>query len=356
MKALLLEGGGAKGAYQAGAIKALNKRKIKFDCFGGTSIGAINAAFCVLNNYNGMYKLWLDTSSEELFGIEPELIKNITERNFTKSDLKEGASLVKKIIKNRGIDTSNIRRILSKYVNETKFRKSKIDFAMNTFNLSNFKPVEVFKKDIPEGKLIDYIISSAYLPIFKLERIIDDKFYLDGGVYSNCPIDLLVDNDYDEIYVIRCWQRNISFNYKNRKHAKIHILKPREDLGSIMLFESKAAEYRMNLGYYDMLKYLDNLDGNKYYFKNYSNEYYSKLFDKVSLNRMIKNYNDGRPLKSEKEFILKIIERVCKELNIERFKIYNLPYLITKLKYKLAGKTKNQYYDFIRNIKVDFED
>ena len=203
MRGLMLEGGGAKGAYEAGAVKALLKRKIQFDCIGGTSIGAINAAFCVQKNFDGMYKLWLSTDSEELFGIESEMLKNITTHNLTREDIKKGLSTVKKIVKNRGIDTVNIRRILEKNINEKKFRRSKIDFAMNTYSLSDRKPVEVFKKDIPEGKLIDYIISSAYLPVFKFERIIDDKYYIDGGFYSNCPVDMLVDALYDEIYVIR---------------------------------------------------------------------------------------------------------------------------------------------------------
>ena len=39
MRGLVLEGGGAKGAYQAGAIKALEKKGIKFDGVAGTSTG-----------------------------------------------------------------------------------------------------------------------------------------------------------------------------------------------------------------------------------------------------------------------------------------------------------------------------
>ena len=353
MRGLLLEGGGAKGAYEAGAIKALNKRKIKFDCYGGTSIGAINAAFCVLNNYDALYDLWLSTDSEELFGIESKLLSNLNSRSMSKEDIIKGIKTIGKIIKNRGIDTSYIRKKLSKYVNETKFRKSKYDYVMNTFNISDFKPVEVFKKDIPEGKLIDYIISSAYLPIFRMERIIDGQYYIDGGVYSNCPIDVLFDAGYEEIYVVRAWQNKLKF--KNKKNAKIHIITPREDLGSIMLFEHDIAEYRMNLGYYDMIKYLDKLDGNKYYFKKYDENYYSKLFYKDLYKRIIKEYNKGEEPKSNKEFIIKIIEKVCLMYGINRFKVYDLPYLITRLKYKMAGKKKNKYYKFIKNIKVDFE-
>ena len=353
MRGLMLEGGGAKGAYEAGAIKALNKRKITFDCVGGTSIGAICAACYVSNNLEGMYKLWLATDSQELFGIDSKILTDFYKNKLDKEDIKKAISTLKTIFKNRGIETSNIRRILEKTIDEKKFRKSNIDFAMNTVSLSKLKPVRVFKEDIPEGKLIEYILSSAYLPVFKFERIIDGGYYVDGGFNSNCPVDMLIDKGYEEIYVIKAWQSKLK--YKKKKGVKVHVITPREDLGSIMLFEPTIARYRMNLGYYDMLKYLDNLDGDKYYFINYSEKYYSRLFDSNDYKKLLKEYNVGLKPKSNKKFIIDILEKICKDLDINRFKVYNVPMLISKLKYKLAGRTNNKYYNFIKKIKVDFE-
>ena len=355
MKGLVLQGGGAKGAYQVGAIKALNERNIYFDAVFGTSIGAINGAFYVVRNFRGLNRLWLSLDTKDLFDIDPNLLLHLNDKSFKKEDIKDTLKLLKIVLKNRGLDTNNMKRILGKSINENRFKTSKIDFGFNTFSLSNFKELEFYKKDITDGKLVEHLISSAYLPFFKLERIIDDKYYLDGGLFhTDCPIDMAINYGCDEIYVIKLWQKKIKYN--NTTNAKIHIVTPRENLGSIMLFETNKSEYRMNLGYYDMVKYLDKLDGNKYYLKKYSEEYYSGLFDKVTYNRMIKIFNRNNKPKSYKEFIIKVIERVCIECNINRFKVYNMPYLITKLKYKLAGKKKSEYYDFIKNIKVDFED
>ena len=349
----MLQGGGAKGAYQAGAIKALNERKIHFDIVGGTSIGAINAACYVTGAFNSMYKLWASTSSSELLGIDEKVIKNLSNNARQKGDLKKGFSSVKKILQNGGVDITNIKNFLEKGINEEKFRNSKIDYCMNTFSITDFKGINVFKKDIPEGKLHEYILSSAYLPGFKLEKIIDDKYYLDGGVITNCPVDLLIDYGCDEIYVVKNWQEKI--RYKKKDNVKVNMITPSENLGSILLFEKETAEYRMNLGYYDTFKFLDNLDGNKYYFKHNSDEYYNNLFDKATLKRMIKKYNNSIPSRSTKYFVIKILEQACKSLKIKRFKVYKLPLLITRLKYILAGKKNNKYYDFIKNIKVDFE-
>ena len=353
MRGLILQGGGAKGSYEAGAIRALNQRKINFDIVGGTSIGAINAAMYVTENYYKMYKLWLTANSQDLFGIETELLKRIDKKNTKNGDLKSIFSTIREILKNGGIDIKNIKSFLEKNIDENKFFNSNIDYYMNTFSLNDFKRVDVFKKDIPKGKLVEYVLSSAYLPFFKFEKIIDDRYYLDGGIITNCPIDALIDHGCDEVYVIKAWQSKVY--YRNRRKSKVHIIEPKENLGSIMLFDKEVSEYRMNLGYYDTIKCLDKLDGHKYYFKHNSDDYYNRLFDKTTLKRMIKLYNNSIPPRSNKYFIIKTIETICNDLNIKRFRIYRLPYLITRLKYKTAGKKDYKYYDFLKNIKVDFE-
>ena len=50
MKALVLGGGGAKGSYEVGVWKALNKLNMKFDIVTGVSIGSINGAFYAAND------------------------------------------------------------------------------------------------------------------------------------------------------------------------------------------------------------------------------------------------------------------------------------------------------------------
>ena len=175
MRGLVLEGGGAKGAYEAGAIKALQKKKIYFDGVSGTSIGAINAAFYAERNLTGLYKLWESTDSSELFGIDGEFLNNISHLKFKKSEIQKNKESIKSVIKNFGIDTKNIRMLLNKYIKEDRIRKSKIDFVIVTFSINDLKPVVVHKDDIPKGKVQEYIMASAYLPGFKFEKIIDNK-------------------------------------------------------------------------------------------------------------------------------------------------------------------------------------
>lgn len=353
MRGLALEGGGAKGAYQAGVIKAFNKRGIKFDGVAGTSIGAINAAFYASGNFDLMYKLWSTADSKKLFGYDTKTLDALKNGTISKDLLIKGLDSINKIIKNGGIDTNTIRKILKENVKEERLRKSPIDYGLVTFNISDFKPVEITKKDIPEGKLVDYIMASAYLPFFKFEKIIDNKFYLDGGIYANCPVDLFIKNGYKEIYAVKAWEGS-KVKYTHKNGVKVIVIGSKEKLGSIMDFSPKTVKRKMNLGYYDTLKALDKLDGKKYYLKRYNEKYYSDLFDEKDIKAIIKKYKKTLIISNNKAFIIDILESICDELKIKQFTIHNIPVLITKLKYLMLANRKSVYYDFIDKIKIKF--
>jgi len=51
---LVLEGGGARGAYQAGVLKALFEAGYKFDGVAGTSVGALNGVMVAQNRFEGV--------------------------------------------------------------------------------------------------------------------------------------------------------------------------------------------------------------------------------------------------------------------------------------------------------------
>ena len=58
MVGVVLEGGGARGSYQVGALKALYKCGIYPDAFVGTSIGSVNAAMCAQGDHKKLERIW----------------------------------------------------------------------------------------------------------------------------------------------------------------------------------------------------------------------------------------------------------------------------------------------------------
>ena len=64
---IVLSGGGARGSYQIGVWKALNKLKIKYDVVTGTSVGALNGLLFVQKDYKKAYKIWKNIGYDFLF-------------------------------------------------------------------------------------------------------------------------------------------------------------------------------------------------------------------------------------------------------------------------------------------------
>ena len=55
---LVLAGGGTRGAYQVGVWKALQELGIKITAITGASIGALNGALFLQNDFNSLVKLY----------------------------------------------------------------------------------------------------------------------------------------------------------------------------------------------------------------------------------------------------------------------------------------------------------
>ncbi|MET4802838.1 patatin-like phospholipase family protein [Bradyrhizobium sp. LB11.1] len=73
-RGLVLEGGGAKGAWQFGVLKALAERGLKFDAVSGTSVGALNSAIWCANRIDLGERLWNEMSLSHVFLQRPWLI------------------------------------------------------------------------------------------------------------------------------------------------------------------------------------------------------------------------------------------------------------------------------------------
>ena len=79
MYGLVLEGGGAKGAYHIGVSKALVEIGIEIGGVAGTSVGALNGAMIVQGELDKAYEVWQN--------INPSQIMNLTENEEKELDV-----------------------------------------------------------------------------------------------------------------------------------------------------------------------------------------------------------------------------------------------------------------------------
>jgi NTE family protein len=259
MLGMALEGGGAKGAFHMGVMKAFLEEGYEFGGITGTSIGALNGAVIAQGDFEKGYQMWESIDTSLLFDLEQEQLTKIINRQIDKNTVFHFAAKVKEFIKNRGIDKSKIRQLVESVIVEDKLRKSPMDFGLVTVSVSELKPLELYKEDIPQGKMIEYLMASSSFPGFQMETI-DGKHYLDGGLYDNCPVNLLARKGYKEIIVVRTLSIGVIQDIKY-PNVKVTSIKPFEDLGNILNFDHELIKRNLKMGYDDAMHTIKKLKG-----------------------------------------------------------------------------------------------
>lgn len=252
---LVLEGGGAKGAFQIGAWRALSEAGIRIKGISGVSVGALNGALICMDDLNRAEEIW--ERIDEL---------SVMDVKAMGGSLKESAAELKRLVKERGVDTAPLKNLLHHAVDEEKIRNSPCELFVTTFSLSD---LELLKKDVktmPEGEIEDILMASAYFPVFKQERL-GGKYYTDGGGFNNVPIDVLLERGYEDIIVIRIYGLGLDRERwtKIPEGTKVYHIAPREDLGGILEFDRKRSRKNMALGYLEGCRLLYGLAGRRYY-------------------------------------------------------------------------------------------
>jgi len=344
---LALEGGGAKGSYEIGAYVALKKLGYKFDMVVGTSIGSLNAAMIVQGDIKLAKKLWFNVDSE-IIGLDTKLVDIFKNFKINKDNIKYSIQEINKIIKNKGLDVSNYKNIIEKYVDETKLRKSKIEYGLVTVRLKDLKPFEVTLNEIETGKLSEYILASSYLPIFKMNKIIDNSFYLDGAFSNNLPITLLEKHGCSKIFAIRI-EGVGAIKKKKFDDTKIFVIEPTKDTGPVVLFDSNDIRNNYYMGYYDTLLYFNKVHGCKYYFKKFM--FYNFLVRRVN-NNIISLIKLKYMETDIKTCILKSIEEILEDNDFNYYEIYSIPKILKYIKKKKLKAKNNLVNEFVYDLKL----
>lgn len=363
MLGLVLEGGGAKGSFHVGAIKALSERGYYFDGVTGTSIGAINGALVAQGDLELLYRLWDEVRPSQVLDVDDEKIRRYIERDFDRSTVWYFVKLFREAIANRGLSIKKAEAFLDQYIDEDKLRESPIDFGLVTVATSDrWSPVELFKEDIPQGLLKKYIIASAYFPAFRRDPI-DGKHYMDGGIYDNMPINPLIKKGYDKIIAIRTMS-SMPHQKVIDDSVEVSYIIPSEKLGGTLAFTPEKIQHNIKLGYFDAQRFLDDIRGFRYYIKPQSEEAFIAYMEQLPIESFINIaatfgiHGNKRTLiikladiineelekgYSVSDAYLAMLEPVAEELGIERFEIRDFEDFFNEIrtKYNQNGDTQS---------------
>ncbi len=196
-RALVLAGGGARGAYQVGMLQELvNSKRLDFQIIRGVSVGALNAAFLAQASTVGDSLSNLKTKVDELH----DLWRYEIEGNY--SVYAEQGGFLGIVAGADSLYSLNpLRALIEKHVNLNNLKKSGRDFKVGTVSLVSGKYHESTPTD---NEFIEKLIASASIPVvFPYVDIKSEKDVIaDGGVRNISPMAGAFEAHPDEIYVL----------------------------------------------------------------------------------------------------------------------------------------------------------
>lgn len=207
-RVLALQGGGALGAFQVGAYRALHEAGIEPAWVIGTSIGAINGALIAGNRPEHrtarLHEFW---RRMERRGIAPwlpaPLAQSLLELGIFGSGVPGffrpsssawmGQQALLGIEKAAFYDTSPLRETLAELLDLDVLNSGATRLTVGAVNARSGQMRYFDSRDETLG--IDHIMASSALPpAFPAVRI-DGEPYWDGGIYSNTPIEAVLDDN-----------------------------------------------------------------------------------------------------------------------------------------------------------------
>ncbi len=197
-KALVVSGGGSKGAWAGGVIQYLiEDQKKDYDLYVGTSTGSLLAPLTSIRELSILKKGYTSITSDDIFSVNP----------FNKKGNVNIFNAFRRIVtlkKTLG-ETQNLRNLIKKYFQEKHFEelyKSEKEVIAVVANLTEKRPEYKSSNNCKYEDFIDWLWASCNAPIFTSIVEKDDCQYADGAIFHHIPIQVAIENGATEIDVI----------------------------------------------------------------------------------------------------------------------------------------------------------
>lgn len=189
--AFVLGGGGARGALQVGAIRALLEAGLQPAVLAGTSIGAANAAFLAIRGVNtgsvkDLVKTWHDAMHADLL---PSRYLWLTLRSLFNRPVTYSSQRMRDFLVAHGLNP------------ELEFGDIQgVRLYVVAADLNTGRPV--FFGRSPHQSILESVLASAALPPWISPKQVEGQLLMDGGVVSNLPVEAALLEDVTEIIAL----------------------------------------------------------------------------------------------------------------------------------------------------------
>jgi len=183
-RALILSGGGARGAFQVGVLKYLKEQNWHPELICGTSVGAINAVAIGCGvTIDQLARFWrtFDRQKVYKFALAKFILSLLSRRRFSPI-----------------MDTTPLRHLLENTLEIEALRNSKTDILISAVNMRTTE-ISYFNQSTIT---LEHVMASSAMPMFFPWQIIQGEPYWDGGVMVNTPIEPALERHAKEIVVV----------------------------------------------------------------------------------------------------------------------------------------------------------
>lgn len=344
-RAIALGAGGARGAYQIGAWKALRELGVDYDIVVGSSIGSVNGVAMVQDDYDLALDLWKNISVDKIFSGDVDL-------DFEPQDIIGSTgklvSLLIKILTNKGLDISPFLDLLNDIVDEEKVRASAREFGIVALRVPLIKGMEITKEKMKVGYMAKYILaSSSAFPVFPVCEV-DGNKYIDGGYYDSLPINFARNLGAEEVVAIDV---SLSTTHEEELSSNdVIYIKSAWSLGPFLDFDNESIMRNMDLGYNDTMKAYGKYRGFRYTFLLNDEESFNdvalalkKSIEKVDHEMNLQKYKRIRNILNSKN----LLDYIAKYTDNKELSPYEYLLRAEEICAELFTQNPQEIYDFI---------
>lgn len=199
LNGLFLQGGGAKGAFQAGVIYGLYERGYNFNVISGTSIGAIHGYFIYKDEIEKLKSFWLgngvDLVNKDMYF--NRVIENQGVIDYLKNLDGENSEVDKAYVNYVHVENKQLKEVvvdITKSPDRDKLKAIKYS-ALLPYRVNGYCSIEDINNDFDSSNMYDNFVED-------LESGIYESYNLDGGMINNNFLSPFVKNKVDKLYLI----------------------------------------------------------------------------------------------------------------------------------------------------------
>ena len=204
-KALVISGGGSKGAFAGGVAEYLLKeKKNTYDIFLGTSTGSLMVSHLALGKIDALKKIYTEVNQRSIFNINPFRITN--KNGVTIVNIRHSATLLNFIRGSKTFgESKNLRKLISKKITKEIYDTILKEKKEVVVTISNFTANRIEYKSIKENTYEDFCDwiwgSCNYIPFMSLLEK-NGHQYGDGGFGCLIPIREAIERGAKEVDAI----------------------------------------------------------------------------------------------------------------------------------------------------------